>query len=376
MSESLSAYLIVWRTIALRDREVIDALVHPSHSGPSPALAAALARWPGDYYWSHESDGRHLVLTRRTESLPREAWWLHVALLFATILCTTYAGAVFQRTLEPSVFEFARHLRTLDHDFLRMLAPGLAFALPLIAILLAHELGHYFTARRYQLDTSPPYFIPVPIYPYFIGTMGAFIRLRTILSDRRQLLDVGIAGPIAGFVVAVPALWYGLAHSSVAEPGYTGLMVWLGFPVELGESLVTLFLRRVAGVGAQPLNLHPVGFAGWFGIFVTMLNLLPISQLDGGHIFYSAAPRWHRRAAVLFWAALGIFGVLGMLGYAFWPGWLLWAVLILVLARGRLGHPPVLDAYRPLPRSRHWLAVAALVLFVITFSPVPFVPRP
>jgi membrane-associated protease RseP (regulator of RpoE activity) len=134
-------------------------------------------------------------------------------------------------------------------------------------------------------------------------------------------------------------------------------------------------MRQVSRVGNQALHLHPVGFAGWFGIFVTMLNLLPISQLDGGHIFYSAAPRWHRRAAVLFWAALGIFGALGTMGYPFWPGWLLWAILILLLARGRLGHPPVLDAYRPLPRSRQWLAIAALVLFVITFSPVPFVPR-
>lgn len=370
MSDTLQAYLIVWRTIALRDREVIDALVHPSHAGPSPELAAALARWPGHYYWSRERDGSHLVLTRRSESLGSEAWWLHVALLFATILCTTYAGAVFQRTLGPSWSEFVGHLRMPDIEFLRMLAPGLAFSLPLIAILLAHELGHYFTARRYQLDTSPPYFIPVPIYPYFIGTMGAFIRLRTILSDRRQLLDVGIAGPIAGFLIAVPALWYGIAHSAPAELGYAGLTVWLGMPVQLGESLVTLAIRELTGVGGRALHLHPVGFAGWFGIFVTMLNLLPLSQLDGGHIFFAALPRWHRRAAILFWVALAVLGLLS------WRGWLVWAVLILLLARGRLGHPPVLDNYRPLPRSRRWLAVAALVLFAITFAPIPFIPGP
>jgi membrane-associated protease RseP (regulator of RpoE activity) len=368
VSDTLSTYLIVWRTIALRDREVIDALVDPAHAGPSPALSAALARWPGRYYWSREVDGQHLVLTRPSEPRVSEAWWLHVALLFATLFCTTYAGAVFQNTLGPSISEFVAHLRSPDFEFLRSLAPGLAFSLPLIAILLAHELGHFFTARRYQLDTSPPYFIPVPIYPYFIGTMGAFIRLRTILSDRRQLLDVGIAGPIAGFLVAVPALWYGFAHSTAADPGYSGMMVSLGWPVQLGESLITLALREVAGVGNQALNLHPVGFAGWFGIFVTMLNLLPISQLDGSHIFYSAAPRWHHRAAILFWL------VLGVLGFFYWEGWGIWAVLIIVLSRGRLGHPPVLDSYRPLPTSRRWLAVVALVLFVITFSPLPFVP--
>ena len=371
MSDTLASYLIVWRTIALRDREVIDALVHPEHAGPSPALAAALARWPGRYYWSAEKDGRHLVLTRRTEQPITEAWWLHVALLLATVFCTTYAGAVFQQTIEPSLFGPFSNPLSIDGRLLRTLATGLAFSLPLILILLAHELGHFFTARRYQLDTSPPYFIPVPIYPYLIGTMGAFIRLRTMLSDRRQLLDVGIAGPIAGFLIVVPVLWYGLAHSTPIPPerAVSSLVVWLGFDVGLGESLLTLGIRRLAGVGSQPLQLHPTAFAGWFGMFVTMLNLLPIAQLDGGHIFYAALPRWHKRAAIVFWAGIAV------LGYINWHGWGVWAVLILLLSRGRLGHPPVLDAYRPLPRSRWWLAALALVLFAVTFSPIPFIVR-
>lgn len=368
MIEVLETYLIVWRTIALRDREVIDALVDPSHAGPSPQLAAALARWPGRYYWSDEADGRHLVLTRRTERPEPEAWWLHLALLAATILCTTYAGAVFQNRLDASFSFFVSGFLALNHWFLANLVSGLWFSLPLIAILLAHELGHYFAARRYLLDTSPPYFIPVPLFPWFIGTLGAFIRLRTILSDRRQLLDVGAAGPLAGFVIAVPVLWWGLAHSP-PETGVlssTGLVVYLGFPIELGNSLVTLALRHLAGVSDTTLALHPVGFAGWFGMFVTMLNLLPIAQLDGGHILYSALPRWHSRAAFVFW------GVIAVLGYFFWIGWGLWAVLILLLSRGRLGHPPVLDGYRPLPRSRRWLLLGALALFIVTFAPVPF----
>lgn len=365
----LETYLIVWRTVALRDREVIDALVDPGHAAPSAQLAAALARWPGDYYWSDEPDGRHLVLTRRTDRPHGEAWWLHVALLAATVLCTTYAGAVFRDALPPAVTYFWSGMLALDRDFLLKLAQGLAFSLPLIGILLAHELGHYFAARRYLLDASPPYFIPVPVFPgWFIGTLGAFIRLRTILSDRRQLLDVGVAGPIAGFLVAVPALWIGLRHSIVMPPGHgaEGLVVHLGVPVELGHSLVTLGVQHLAGLGGESLVLHPIAFAGWFGMFVTMLNLLPIAQLDGGHILYAAIPRWHGRAAVVFWV------ILAALGYFFWTGWVVWAVLIVALSRGRLGHPPVLDGQRPLPPSRRWLVLGALLLFVLTFAPMPF----
>lgn len=369
MIEVLETYLIVWRTIALRDREVIDALVDPSHAGPSPQLAAALTRWPGRYYWCDERDGRHLVLTRRPQRPDHEAWWLHLALLMATILCTTYAGAVFRDALPPSVLYFGSGLISLDREFLGKLVQGLAFSLPLIAILLAHELGHYFAARHYLLDASPPFFIPVPVFPgWFIGTLGAFIRLRTILSDRRQLLDVGVAGPIAGFLVAVPVLWFGLRHSIPLPPGHAteGLVVHLGVTVELGHSLVTLAMQNLAGLGGVSLVLHPIGFAGWFGMFVTMLNLLPIAQLDGGHILYAALPRWHSRAAVAFW------GILVVLGYFFWSGWAVWAVLILLLSRGRLGHPPVLDGYRPMPRSRRWLLLGALALFIVTFAPVPF----
>lgn len=368
MIEVLEPYLIVWRTIALRDREVIDALVDPSHAGPSPQLRAALASWPGRYDWSDENDGRHLILTRRTDTPYPEAWWFHALLLVATVFCTTYAGAVFRGALDPSVMFVWSGLVRLDPDFLRRLIQGLTFSVPLVAILLTHELGHYFTARRYLLDTSPPFFIPLPFLPgWFIGTLGAFIRLRTILSDRRQLLDVGIAGPIAGFLLAVPVFWFGLRHSTPLSPDFpvSGLVVRLGVPVEVGHSLVTLGVQYLAGLGGQSLELHPIAFAGWFGIFVTMLNMLPIAQLDGGHILYAAAPRWHARVAVVIW------GVLAVLGFL-WLGWGLWAVLILILARGQLRHPPVLDVYRPLPAGRRWLLLVALLLFVVTFAPVPF----
>src|SRR3989454_367737 len=217
--------------MTLRDREVVDALVHPDHSQPSPALARALARWPGSYYWSDEPDGRHLVLSRPL-TRRREAWALHLTLFLATLVTTTLAGAIFSGAIpyDPNPFDLFTGAYPFPPHVARAWAAGLEFSVPLVAILLAHELGHYVTARSYDLDVSPPYFIPVPLVPSFIGTMGAFIRLRTVLSDRRQLLGVGVAGPIVGFVVAVPVLTFGLALSHPL-PGHgeqAGLLLAIG----------------------------------------------------------------------------------------------------------------------------------------------------
>ena len=365
---NLAEFLLAWRTTPLPDREVIDALVHPAHAGPSPALAAGLAQWPGSYYWSDEPDGRHLVLTRRG-ARRRERWGLHVVLFLATLFTTTFAGAVLAGTIAyDNPFDLFTGTYPLPPHFLRAWSAGFAFSLPLLAILLCHELGHYVTARRYDLDVSPPYFIPVPLVPSFIGTMGAFIRLRTVLSDRRQLFDVGVAGPIAGFVVALPVLALGLAlsHPLPGHGALGGMLLGLdGDTAVLGDSVVTLVLRRLVHGAAPALLMHPVAFAGWVGMFVTMLNLLPISQLDGGHILYAALPRWQPRIALGFWSLIVVLGW-------YWRGWLVWGVLVLALSRGRLGHPPVLDAHRPLPPSRRALSWLALVLFLITFAPVPF----
>jgi Zn-dependent protease len=365
----LSQFLLAWRTTPLHDREVIDALVDPNHAGPSPALQAALGRWPGRHYWSDEPDGRHLVLTRPAAPPRRERWWLHVTLLLATLVTTTFAGAIFAGSIpydNPVNLLFGSY--PIPEGVVRAWGTGLVFSLPLLAFLLAHELGHYLTARWYQLDVSLPYFIPVPLVPSFIGTMGAFIRLRTVLSDRRQLLDVGAAGPVAGFVVALPVLWAGLAQSRVlpGHPGPGGMFLPMGeWNVGIGDSLITLLLRHLVHPGAGALLLSPLAFAGYMGMFITTINLVPVSQLDGGHILFAALPRWHQRVALAFWLVALALGV-------YWVGWLVWGVLVLALSRGRLGHPPVLDAYRPLPRSRPALAWAAAVLFAITFAPVPF----
>jgi membrane-associated protease RseP (regulator of RpoE activity) len=360
---SLTPYLVAWRTTPLHDREVIDALVDPVHAAPSAELQNALRDWPGSYYWSNEPDGRHLVLTRPT-SKQRDAWKTHVVLFIATLFTTTVSGAVMSGHLPPEL-SFLFHPSSWDVSFLRGLARGLVFSLPLLAILLCHELGHYLTARYYNLNVSPPFFLPGLPTPIGIGTFGAFIRLRTILTDRRQLLDVGAAGPVAGFVVALPVLWWGLAHSEIIDASSHGISVQSGWGLwPLGDSLITRLVRGLTQPGHGEVLLHPVAFAGWVGMFVTMLNLLPIAQLDGGHILYAALPKIQR------WVARAIWVVIILLGY-FSKSWLIWGVIVLLLSRGQFGHPPVLDAYRPLPKSRIWLLVASALLFVLTFTPVP-----
>lgn len=359
---TLTRFLLSWRTTPLHDREVVDALVDPAHAEPSAALAAALREWPGTYYWSAEPDGRHLILTRPTVN-PREPWTLHAMLFVATLFTTTLSGAVISGALTAS-FGVLLNPGAWDAAFFRAWSNGLSFSVPLLAILLCHELGHYLTARRYQVNVSPPFFLPGPPAP-FVGTFGAFIRLRTILNDRRQLLDIGAGGPIAGFVVALPVLWIGLAHSQLAnDPDITGMAVQSGWgPLPLGDSVVTLLLRQITHRGAGVI-LSPVAFAGWLGMFVTMLNLLPIAQLDGGHILYAALPRAQRYAARAFWVIVILLGFLS-------KSWFIWAFVVLLLSRGRFGHPPVLDAYRPLPRSRLWILLVSLVIFVLTFTPAP-----
>jgi len=365
----LGPYVLAWRALPLRDREVIEALVHPAHASPSPELAHALQRWDGHAYWSDEPGGRWLILSRRRGAV-RERWWLHIALFLLTLLTTTVAGSVLRGYLVlDDAWGLLRGRVTVIGDPVAALATGLVFSLPLVAILLAHELGHYLVARRYQLDVSPPYFIPVPLWPSFIGTMGAFIRLRTILSDRRQLFDVGIAGPIAGFALALPILWIGLRLShplpSLGGAGHGMILLIGGDRLWLGDSPVTLLTRLLVWGHRQPVVLHPLALAGVLGMFVTMINMLPMAQLDGGHLLYAAQPGWHQRVALAFWIA-----ILG-LGYWWW-GWYVWAGLVLALSRGRLDHPQVLVPERPLPRARDWLIWVAVALFALTFAPVPF----
>ncbi len=244
----------------------------------------------------------------------------------------------------------------------RLLGWGLRFSLATIFILVSHELGHWFACRRYNLPATPPYFLPAPLV---LGTFGAFIRIRAPLHSKKELFDVGIAGPIAGFVALLPVLLVGVAESvptdlaRAAGAGSAGLSLF--FPGEnLLWRLTSLAFHGPLGEGVM-LNPHPFLLAAWVGMLATALNLLPLAQLDGGHILYALMGRRQRRLAVPLWLALVALG--------FWsPGWWLWAVIVLLLG---LRHPPVFDEETPLDRRRKLLALFALAMLVLCFVPVP-----
>jgi membrane-associated protease RseP (regulator of RpoE activity) len=234
---------------------------------------------------------------------------------------------------------------------------GAPYAFTLVSILLAHEMGHYLTCRHYHIDATYPYFFPAPT---LIGTFGAFIRIKAPLATREELFDVGIAGPIAGFVITVPALMVGVRHSTTILAPPSSNTILLGHPWAL-NLLIRLFRH---GVAVSRLELSPVACAAWVGLFLTALNLLPMGQLDGGHIVYAVFGRKHR------YVSYGLFLALVPFGIFFWDGWLLWVVLMLVLG---LRHPALFIAPdRPLDRRRKALAVLAFAIFLLCFTITPF----
>ncbi|MFO7769558.1 MAG: site-2 protease family protein [bacterium] len=266
-------------------------------------------------------------------------------------------------------------------DFLR----GWVFAVPLLFILLCHEFGHYIMARRHGVDVSPPYFLP---FPSIIGTMGAFISIRSQIYNRRALLDIGAAGPIAGFLPAVILLFVGYGLSGIGTPPVPSEGETVQYLV-FGENAVTLLARSLVFGELPPghdIVIHPVGFAAWVGLLVTMLNLLPLGMLDGGHISYAALGKRQWKAAPWLLAAVAAMGVL----IHYW--WLMvlvfFGVVLLVgglaarwvykvkipfsaLYRGRvLKHPPVPNE-EPLDPVRRGVALLCLVIFLLCFLPVP-----
>ncbi len=299
----------------------------------------------------------------------RNRLWLHALLFGLTILTTTFVGIdhwlgwVNDYGAGPLVPTTVSQLVALYHRYWYM---GFWYSGTILLILGAHELGHYFACRYYRIDASLPYFLPVPLVE--TGTLGAFIRIRQPITTKRELFDIGIAGPLAGFVFAVPALFLGIALSHVARvPGdFSG---W-----ELGEPL----LFKVAGYliwGSVPngysLNLHPMAFAAWFGLLATALNLFPIGQLDGGHISYAVLRQHSTRLTYLTLAALVGLNIVLTVVYRT-PALLLFTVLIVVmLFVFGPRHPAVMDEALPIGRTRVVLAVAALVIFVLCFTPVP-----
>lgn len=311
----------------------------------------------------------------------------NIILFVITLFTTTYAGAMLEVGFDPVLALIYLH-------------KGFPFSLTLLTILLFHEFGHYFTAKKHHVETTLPYFIPAPT---FIGTFGAVIKMRSPVHSKRTLLDIGAAGPLAGVFVAIPATIIGLRLSKILPlSGLEGGM-------SLGSSLLFSLLAYVS-VGDLPQNhdifLHPIAFAGWIGLLVTMLNLLPVGQLDGGHIAYAVLGRErHQKIASLILPVLLIFGLLpvpelmlpvfhqillkiGFLaveetswwilfqdgarwlaGYG-WIGWLIWSLILRFLIRTT--HPATVDEYLPLNTERKVIGWIALVLFILTFTPSPF----
>jgi membrane-associated protease RseP (regulator of RpoE activity) len=288
---------------------------------------------------------------------PRHRYWLHALLLVATLISTTVVGAGLARSFAQSrPVDFAGDL----DGYVRMwqqpsyLLPGLPFSLTLLTILLAHEFGHFLTARYYLVDASLPYFIPAPT---LIGTLGAFIRIRSAILSKRVLFDIGIAGPLAGFVALMSPLVAGVALSKVVPGiGRSGDLVF-------GTPLILRLMEwvRFPGVPLDDIYLHPVARAAWVGLLATALNLLPIGQLDGGHILYAFLGERTRYLSRLFIFILVLMGT--FIAYS----WLVWAALLFFFG---MRHPSIFDP-NPLGRFRTRLAVLALVIFILSFTAAP-----
>ena len=269
--------------------------------------------------------------------------FLHVSLFVLTVLSTLLVGAV--QTGADLIEEPSKIYK------------GIPFSLTLMIILLSHELSHYFSSRKHGVEATLPYFIPAPT---IFGTFGAFIKMKSPIVTRKALIDIGASGPIAGFIISVIATIIGLNMSEIVSSAQAK------GALNLGDSLLFSLLSRIV-LGVTPSDsdilLNPVAFAGWIGLFVTSINLIPVGQLDGGHIAYALFGEKHNRLSFILIFVMGLFGLF------LWEGWFVWAVLLLILG---LRHPPVIYWEVPLDPKRKFIGWLALVIFILTFIPTPF----
>lgn len=277
--------------------------------------------------------------------MPHKLTRTHVILFILTFITTTLAG-VMLNNIEP-------------WEEPEKIYMGLPFSLTLLFILLVHEFSHYFMSRKHHVTASLPYFIPAPS---IIGTFGAIIKMKPPIPDRRALIDIGASGPIGGFIVAVIAVIVGLNLSTTIP---IDEMTRMPEAMILGSSILFHLLSNMV-LNIDPdkyeIILHPVAFAGWIGLLVTALNLLPIGQLDGGHIIYALFGRRHEIISKI------TIPVLAIMGAYFWTGWLVWAVLMMIIG---YRHPPVVYEMIELDTNRKLIGWAALLIFILTFTPVP-----
>lgn len=284
----------------------------------------------------------------------RHRWWLHIGLFLVTLIVTTAVGALHYHSF---ISEFGRRELPLEWGLLR---DGLWYSLTLLGILGAHEFGHYYYCRRYDIDASLPYFIPAPVP--LTGTLGAVIKIREPFPNRTVLFDIGVGGPIAGFLVLVPALFLGMSMSEVVAVPTGDSVFYLGEPL-LFQWVAWLFFGTIAE--HQTINIHPMVFAAWFGMLATALNLLPFGQLDGGHITYATLRRWSTPISL---ATVGL-AIVMTYNSTSWMFMTLMMLAMLFLLGPR--HPRVIWEEEPLPRSRQVIAVLALIIFILCFTPVP-----
>ncbi len=289
----------------------------------------------------------------------RDRVWIHVLLLVVTFLTTTMVG---MNHYAAFLVDFVPRPLVVT-SYWRLAAGGLWYSLTILTILGAHEMGHYLACRYYRVDASLPYFLPLPTT--LTGTLGAFIRIRARIATKRELFDIGVAGPIAGFVLAVPAMFIGIALSRVVRlpPNFVGF--------ELGEPLLfkgVSYLIWGHVPDGYSLNLHPMAFAAWFGLLATALNLFPIGQLDGGHISYAVLGR---RSTFI---TLGTIAIAIVLTF-FSLSWMVWTVLMIVmLFVFGPRHPTTIDEHVPLDRTRLIIAAVAALIFIACFTPAPIEP--
>jgi Zn-dependent protease len=291
----------------------------------------------------------------------RQRTWLNILLFVVTVVCCFLVGLTWSLNYVYADDIVNGTIGTIGiEDFMHpdVVALSVLYAVVLIAILLAHEMGHYLTCRFYGINATLPYFIPFPP-PSPIGTMGAFIKIRSPITRKQQLFDVGVAGPLAGFVLALPALVWGLSLSKaiphIEEEG----------SIIFGEPLLFKLLSDSLFRGAPEnfdLILHPVAFAGWVGALVTALNLFPIGQLDGGHVVYALFGKRSKKFA------RPVLIVFILMGVFFWVGWFVWAILIGFIG---LKHPRIWDEDVPISVGRRWVAFLIVLIFIFSFIPDP-----
>ncbi|HLA40166.1 MAG TPA: site-2 protease family protein [Candidatus Glassbacteria bacterium] len=338
----LAALYSRYRMFDLRNQWVIRGVLQPRFARMRHLVERSLSGFGGQYNFERVGDETYLTLSATVGGRTRQNWKLHLTLFCVTVLTTLLVGALREGG-DPLVSPAE-------------IALGVPFSTAIMLILLVHELGHFFAARHHGMDVTLPYFIPLPP-PFIFGTGGALIKMRSPMFNRRMLLDVGAAGPIAGFAVSLPLLIVGLFHSQ-----------WNQFPPQYfitGDSLLFRWLVDLI-LGPRPegafLHMSSLAFAGWIGFFVTAMNMLPIGQLDGGHIAYALFGRLHTRMAYVFFAAMLAMGFL-------WPGWVFWALLILLFIRVK--HPPIIDEAVPLDFRRKVIGIITLLIFALTFMPRP-----